>query len=504
MAVFSGAFAGPLRPVGQGHDRLCRWSSDRCGGVPVTGPGERRGPARPRARHGKRRRFGEWWADFHWFVLGGAALIVLALGIVGFRQWHAVHGDSASTIWDSIYKAAQLFILESGSADPPVPPLLNAARFLGLVAFFYGAGAAVVAVFGGRIRRLLLKRARGHAIVCGLGDRGLHLTEALRRRDGRGRRQQVAVIEQDDNAPLLDRARNAGAVVVIGDASDPAVLEGVNAHRAACLFAVCPEDGTNAETVVHLERLVRAKQPRSEIEAVAHIDDTELCVLLREQVACGHWSRQLKLSFFNVPEDGARAMLDAVPPVAQHPGAAPHIVVVGLGKLGRSLVVDALRRWREDPPERGRPRLTMIDGSASVKRRLLEIRFPGVFDGCDCTGEDWLRDDPRFEEGSYLFDAAGEVGVDAVYVCPDDDVHSLAAALVIQHHTRGAGVPIAVRMTREGGLVTLLRSGGSSAFADLVPVGVLDHACDPDALVSRRLATDSATSSLEAQPGSAP
>ena len=446
---------------------------------------------------GRRSRFREWWGEYHWGIVAGLAVAALVLGIIGFRQWYSAHSTAGGTPWDWVYKAMQLFTLESGSADPPVPLLLNLGRFLALIAAIYGAAAAAVAVFGERVRRVFLRRASGHAIVCGLGDRGLHLTQQLLRQD---RKRRVAVIEQDDEAPLLDRARTAGAVIVIGDASDAAVLRKVNAHKAACLFAVCPEDGKNAEIVVQLEKLVRAAPPKSGIKAVVHIYDTELCNLLREQVKLGDWPRELKLSFFNVPERGARAMLDAVP-AALRPDAAPHIVVVGLGKLGRSLVTQVAQDWRTARTLGSPlPRVTMIDLAAETKTELLRIRFPQVVRDPEaqidrvCTLDPLTlpKNAPEFEDGDYLRDAAGALDVDAVYVCPDDDVHSLAAALVIQRHTRGAHVPIAVRMTREGGLARLLGTGGESAFTDLRPVGVLDHACDPTALLAEPEADDPA------------
>lgn len=474
-------------------------------------PGPDRAAAAPGEAKGSRsRRFAEWWGDYHWFFLGGVAALALILGIIGFRQWYSAHDTAGATFWDAIYKAAQLFTLESGSADVPVPRLLNVARFLGMIAVFYGAGAAVVTLFGEGIRRLFLRWAGGHVIVCGLGDRGLHITQQLLRK-GPGRwRPRVAVIDHDESAPLLDRARSAGATIVIGDAADPSVLRKVNAHRAAALFAVCPEDGKNAEIVVHLERLIRGKQPGSQVKAVVHIDDTELCGLLREQVKLGDWPHQLNLSFFNVPESGARAMLGAVPE-AFHPNTAPHIVVVGLGKLGRSLVMQAAQAWQATrAPEAPLPRVTAIDGAAAAKADLLRIRYPQFVNdpearldrACALNPLDLPKNDPRIEEGGYLRGAAGQLDVDAVFVCPDDDVHSLAAALVIQRHTRGAHIPIAVRMTREGGLATLLGTGGDSAFADLRPVGVLNHACDPRALLERgEDLPGSRDGSLAPQPG---
>jgi hypothetical protein len=441
----------------------------------VEGAARAAGPKR-----GWGRRVASWWGKVHWYLLGALAVVVFVLGIIGFLQWYDAHGATGATVWDAAYESLQLFILESGSAEPPIPAALNIARFLGALAFFLGATAAVFAIFGEQLARLRLRRAEGHAVVCGLGDRGLHIAARLLRAGWR-----VAAIELDEDAPSVDRARADGAVVVIGDATDATVLRRVRADHASRVYAVCPNEGDNAEIVVRLRELAGDVSQDGPVEVYAHIYDTELCTLLREQEARDGASRDVRVQFFNVPERGARAMLDSVPPVARYEGAAPHIVVVGLGKLGRSLVMLVARDWRETLDQTSpRPRVTMIDVAAEDKRELLRLRMPEIDDVCELIPLKLPKNAPEFERGAYLRDSDGVLDVDAVYVCPDDDVHSLAAGLTIQRHTRDAGIPIVVRMTREGGLASLLLGARESAFGDLKAVGVLDQACDPDHLAA--------------------
>jgi hypothetical protein len=431
-------------------------------------------------RPGWRRTAAEWWRDAQWYLLGGMAIAAFLLGTVGFQQWYAAHDIADASVWDAAYKSLQLFTLESGSADAPVPPLLNVARFLAVVAALYGAAAALLAVFGERLARFRLRSSKGFAVVCGLGDRGFHITEELLKRGMR-----VAVIDRDEHAPLLERARAAGAVVVIGDASDVSVLRKVRADRAAYLVAVCPEDGDNAEIAVRLAELVGERSLAEPVTAITHIYDTELCDLLREQTELGGAPRGVNLHFFNVPESGADAMLDAVPPQATRKERTPHIVVVGAGKLGRSLVVKAAQMWlRERAAGSPLPRVTLIDQSAAAKAELLRVRFPQIDDACTLIPLTMPKNAPEFERGDFLYDPAGVVDVDAVYVCPDDDVHSAAAALMIERHTRGSNVTIAVRMTRRGGLAAFLLSRAEGGLGDIRAVGVLDYACDPASLLT--------------------
>jgi hypothetical protein len=427
----------------------------------------------------RRRRVARWWHEAQWYFLAALAAVSFVLGVVGFQRWFALH-DTSGTFLDAVYDSIQLFTMNNGSVDQPIPLPLEIARYLAIITTVYGASAAVLAVFGERISRFGLRMARDHAVVCGLGDRGLYIAERLLERDMR-----VAVVERDEHAPLLDRAREAGAVIVIGDASDPVLLRNVRAHRARYVVAVCAEDGENAEIASRLASLVKEDQQASPVTAVAHVYDTELCSLLREGAVSEGGSGGFRLVFFNVPESGARAMLDAVPPTAVDGTRPPHVVVVGLGKLGRSLVLQVAQTWSaRDAIVSGRPRLTVIDQAATTKAELLRIRYPTLDQVCELDARQMGKNAPEFERGDFLY-KGGRIAVDAVYMCPDDDVHSLVMALTVLRHTRGSGVPIVVRMTQRAGFAALIdaKTAVASSFSDLHAVGILDATCDVGVLL---------------------
>jgi voltage-gated potassium channel Kch len=424
---------------------------------------------------------------WRWTIVGVCALAAFVLGWVGFiqRSRLAVDGRSA---WDALYLALQLFTMESGSITTPVPAALGVARFLAPAVTVSAAAVAALVLLRSTLEGLRPRRWRGHAIVCGLGQRGVRIVEELLKGGYK-----VAAIELDDENARAPGIREAGCSVLVGDATDPVVLCKAGIGQAAYLVAVCSEDEVNAEIAIRARTARRSSgEPSHPLEIVSQIYDTELKQHLQRLLGGGLLSAEkeaVAVRFFNVPEKGAEEMLRQVPPVAPK-GAdrAPNIVVVGLGKFGRCVVEQAARQWDEMKRSgrlRGTPAVIVVDSRATDKaktlqRRLISMGLAGV---CVISPLDYAKTAAELETGEFLRrNERGEVCEDAIYICPDDDVHACVLALALRAHTRRVGVPIAVRMTEEAGLATLLREDASPDAAQVKPIDVLGSTCSLDAL----------------------
>ena len=80
---------------------------------------------------------------------------------------------------------------------------------------------------------------------------------------------------------------------------------------------------------------------KDKVTVIAHVYDTKLCDLLRDQVAFGDKLSGIHLVFFNIPESGAHALLKEVPPRTGSESRPPHLVVIGLGDAYGDLVEGA-------------------------------------------------------------------------------------------------------------------------------------------------------------------
>jgi hypothetical protein len=423
----------------------------------------------------------KWLDDIKWPLIGFVWLCAIALGFVGFTDYFAALGEQRSSL-DIFYLTFQLFTLESGSISGPIGWQLQVARLLAPAMTLYTAIQASAIIFREQFQLVRVRCIRNHIIICGLGRKGLLLAQGFRERLER-----VVIIEYDENNGMLDRCRKQEVITLIGNAADPDMLRRARIHKASHLISVCGDDGTNAEVAVHARKLVEDRKRRT-LSCLVHIVDPQLCNLLRQrEIGMGKLDA-FRLEFFNVFETGSRVLLEHYPPGGQAPkdqGPRPHMVVVGVGSMGESLVVNAARNWHERQDAASTHlRITLIDREASQKKETLSLRYPSLERVCTLIPIDADIHGPEFQRTSFLFDRRGRCDVTMMYVCLDDESSALAAALTLHERITALEIPIVVLMTHDAGLATLLQGekrGGS--FRNLHAFGLLDRTCTPEVVL---------------------
>jgi hypothetical protein len=411
-----------------------------------------------------------------WLVVGGVAVLAFVLGYLGFERQ-----PGPGTTLDHLYRSLQLFWLEYGSSSEPSSWMLDAARMVAPGVLLYAAGRALVALFRQQLR-LLLPRRRKRVVICGLGRMGWLLARSFRASG-----HWVAVVERDERNEWIDACRDVGIPVVAGNATDPTRLRKARARRATYLIAVCGRDGTNADVAAHAQQLVDGRRGRhGPLRCFAHVVDLELCRLLRDRLG-GKSSDEFELELFNVFETGAREWLRDEPPLGgvpvEHDERRPHLVVVGVGQMGKSLVVGAARKWQTlRSPGEPLPRITLVDQEANRRRDSLRVRHPDLEEICELVAVEIDVAWPEFERARFLVDEHGRCDVTAIYVCMDDDGRGVAAALVLAVQVPDEQVPIVVRTTEESGLAGLLHERWGDAFA-LRAFPLLDRTCTAELIL---------------------
>jgi hypothetical protein len=414
-----------------------------------------------------------FWRGAQWPLIWALGLTALGLGWVGFAQ---AAPPLKRTQFDNLYLSLQLFVLESNFSDGTANRWLEVARWLAPAVTVYTATKALLAIFHDQFTwaRLALLYRR-HVVVCGLGRKGYLLCMAYLHAG-----QRVVVIDSDQGHDRIEGCRQEGALVLVGDAADPAILRKARAHRARLLFSVVGDDGANAETADQTRHLVR--QRGGAPTCMIHIDEPQLRDLLSESEFLRGGADKFRMEFFNVYQAGARALLERHPPFQGAGADGTHLLVVGLGRMGQGLVTQLAGEWYEAGLHRGgRLQITVVDRDPDAKIKALSFRHPQV--NKLCAFHCWQVDvySAEFQQAEPLLEPDGRCKVTAAYVCLDDDAHGLYAGLSLRKRLCGQPVSIIVRMLYGAGLSTLIERGGDEPpgrYSNLFPFNLLDETCD--------------------------
>ena len=420
----------------------------------------------------------QWLVVYRLPMAAAMLAAALVLGFLGNISYLSAQGEPAS-LWDVLYFTLRLVNPAAAPVQGPVNIQIQIARLLAAVAGFYIAVEALLSIFRDQVQSLRVRGMRNHTLICGLGRKGLLLADAYRMKG-----EHVVVIEKDGENPSVGHCIDRGIVVLKGNAADPQLLRKARVLRARRLVSVCGSDGTNAEVVLQARQIVSGRVGRA-LACAAHITDRRLWAMLRDVELRLGAPDVFRLSFFNIYESGARAMLYEYPFFDPAVGRAvsPHIFVVGLGRLGTSLVVNSARRWRDSRAGDGRRlRVSMVDAAAGKKLESLRLGYPLMEDACELRPVDVDVNSPEFEKGEFLFNPDGSCGAGAVYICLGDESAALTAALQLNRTLKALKIPVIVRMQTVGGLSMLLRDGPEAGNGNLHAFSLLEMTCTPESI----------------------
>jgi voltage-gated potassium channel Kch len=431
------------------------------------------------ARRGSVRILRRVWRRHRWQVTVAAAAAGIVLGFIGVGQ-----NDPAASIIDRVYGTLQLFFL----AYAPVPGhgisvALQLGRFLAPVAVAYVGLQAVAALFVQQASELRIRALfRRHLVICGLGRAGLDFAIAFAA-DGT----KVVAVDVEPSARAIDECKERAIPLLIGDASDRALLVKAGVGRARAVVVTCGDDNVNGDVALTLRASSRARP--SPLQCFVHIGDDRLCASLEEAMLLSSDTASTRVEFFNVHRSGPQALLNAYArPTAG--GRAPHLLIVGAGEVGTNLAVEAARRSHHGrAPGSPSMQVTLLSPDAEARVAALRIRYPALEAGCRVlavVGDPADPDRPSFE-------ATGRhnpiEGVTAAFVCTDDDSMALRAALQLRKQLT-ADVPIVVCTTRRASSVTeLLDAAGSNLAPNVHSFAILEQVCTPEVVFNGRRET---------------
>jgi hypothetical protein len=319
-------------------------------------------------------------------------------------------------------------------------------------------------------------------IICGLGQRGILIA-----RNFQAAGQSVVVIENDGNNPYIPQCLEMGISVIHGDARDAYTLQKAGVARAQALIAVCADDGVNADIAVKARSMLSRFMGRK-LNCAIHIRDPRLWVFLRKLEFSSATDEGFRLDFFNIYDHGARQLLRAyplMPEMAKNQEKKPHLLIVGLGSLGKQIVIHAAREWSPLYEKTGKKlRISVIDPLAKKKIDGLCEDYSLVKEICEWNNYPMDNSSPEFHQARFLKNKSQQTDITYMYVCIEDETVGLSMALSLLDQTQSSDIPILVRMTEDTGLESLLKGskGAMGRLARLHVFGLLERTCKPSLL----------------------
>lgn len=427
-----------------------------------------------------------WRTYWQWLTLAAVASAAIVLGLIGLNDYFTAAGTPRS-YWDLCYFVLHLFVVESGEVSGSVPWQLTVARFLAPLVPAWAIVQATAIIFRKQFDLLRLRMARGHVVICGLGQRGMQFANDFRRQGYR-----VVGIEMDGQNPAIHACRELGVLVLIGDAKDALLLHKARVHCAKYVLAVCDNDGANIEITIHTHLLVHAKRVVlcQMVKCFVHVLDIRLCEAFRHHRVFADATDRFEAHIFNSYENSARRFL-ADHPLDRHQiqGDSPlevRLAVIGFGWMGDSVVLQAARtahyangKWL---------RVLVIDLEAEKRKKDFFRRFPQFEQICV---QEFIEGDINDQETlARVCDWVRFPNTLAtVAVCLEEESLALSCALDLQAKLDDSHVPIFVRMSDDKGLATVLDARDGKPFwsVSVNPFGMNCSSCTMGVLVDEEL-----------------
>jgi len=374
-------------------------------------------------------------------LLTVVAGIGFALAIIGGRGGFGNRLQDALALFPSGFPSA--------AAREGRSTVFIVAMYLAPVVALWVTAGVVVALYSRHWNEFRACRRRGHAIVCGLGEKGLRSARAL---IGEGFK--VTGIDLDGTSDAVADVRARGATVLVGDATQAHLLETARADRAAVVVCACVDDSTNASIASRVERIAQRRDGRP-VDVFVHLANPDLSGILR---APTFGLGEIRLHFFNIYDLWAHALTAeaGLNQLASRAVVRPHIVVVGSTGLARSLVIVAAQRWyRLCPDLERKPRITLIAADASVAGAALSRRYPALARTVELVAVDHAAGATDPIDPTVIAADADDLET-TVYMCLYDDAENLSLALQVQHQVSSGSRVVVPASAWTAELATLL------------------------------------------------
>ncbi len=332
-----------------------------------------------------------------------AIVVVLIIGVHFFPK-----EDPTLGFWGAFYYSLRVFILEHDLGHFPHTPALVFIYFFAPLLALSAVGTALSYFL--RLSPALQSRfLNHHVIICGVGRTGKLLAATLKERG-------VPVVGVDSGNPdeFEEWSSEHKVPIIYGSFLSAKIMEKAGAFRARTVIFASGSDLANLEGVVSSYNLLRGTNSSPKL-LWAHIANERLADTARKALQT---EGLLSIRLFDTYRISATRMIN------QHfnrevRNSVTEITILGFGKFGRDLM-EVLVRDAQDGESWSIRVVDVRDVETEVRALALEL---GI--------EEYV---------SFTRSAIQELSLEdseerAFFICTDDDIGNLAAALMLAKKT---------------------------------------------------------------------
>jgi hypothetical protein len=411
--------------------------------------------------------------------------LIFILGYIGFSIAFTGANEPHS-FWDILYFTLQLFVLQSGAEVPVNNSILQFARFAAPI-LTLSTFAIIIWILIDYIQKIRLKFFTNHIIVCGLGYLGKEIAYSYSKN-----RRRVVVIEKDPENSELPLCRSYGITVLIGDATKREVLQTARVEKAGHIYLVTGKDDLNTEIAMKCEEIIsdRSNQP---VCGHIHLENKDLWQAFHvwntgrsKSITQSQDKGQFHLDFFNLYQIAGFCILREHLPFTdkQRQEGKAHILVLGLGRMGETLILRMIRAWESTEGKNSKIRITCIDKDIT-KKNLFEIYYKSLLSKADFSVVDMNLSSSDFLDGKELQSLHKENPITRVYICIDNTSLAITSAMNFIHHGFH-DIPIVIRSTYFDGIPKIfeLMKKSNSLLENIHTFPIVSSKCCVDMIIN--------------------
>ena len=367
---------------------------------------------------------------YYWITIIALFLFSVVAGFLGFQKYFIQHGEAHNWI-RSVYRTIQVFTLEGGDLDAPIPWMIHVVRFTAPLTAVMAILMAILEIFKDQWKRMRISRMKDHVVIIGLGTKGKNIMEESIRHH-----EKVLVIENDPHNPHLESIRQPRCRLILGNANNLDILNEAKITKAKTVYLLMGDDSHQVKACLLIYQLIKDSKRNKDnpLNCIMHLLTQDYLNTLRNHKLVQNVNDGLELKIFNVYENSARELFQENPPdragLSEESKQFVQVIIFGFGHAGEALALQTAITGHYLNWKTVLPSVVVFDRQAEEKVRDFQERYPSYLKYCDLKSHPMEANSPQMipELIKYLVNPNA---INTVVLCFDNKTNNMLLGLQI-------------------------------------------------------------------------